>query len=361
MPEASFDDLPSFDARKFEPPSWAKDSFHQWGAKNGESSKSTANGKSKKHDHTTTKEEFNASLEKEGDFENEDDDDDEETWEDAKEDLVEPEEAAFSNAELRDLLDKASRLKEEGNDLFKNKPPKYDEAIVSYLKAIDHIPPTPELDALESEKEKERIQMKNKEREAEKIRNLSGSGGVIQEVTEEEALRIEQEANEPPPTEGEEEDNQKSERLEVQLEIREMTKAVWGNLAACYIAIKDDKKAVEACTEALKIDPRYVKGLHRRATSNERIGELTGLVSAKDDYTLLQTLLPPSSPLLPPIRRSLNSLPERIKLKEKEQMDEMMGKLKDLGNSLLGNFGLSTDNFKFEKQDNGGWGMQFQR
>lgn len=37
----------------------------------------------------------------------------------------------------------------------------------------------------------------------------------------------------------------------------------------------------------------------------------------------------------------------------------MLGKLKDLGNSILGNFGLSTDMFKFEQQPGGGYNMSF--
>jgi len=44
------------------------------------------------------------------------------------------------------------------------------------------------------------------------------------------------------------------------------------------------------------------------------------------------------------------------KAKEKEQRDteEALGKLKELGNSLLGNFGLSLDNFKMDKDPNSG-------
>jgi hypothetical protein len=42
--------------------------------------------------------------------------------------------------------------------------------------------------------------------------------------------------------------------------------------------------------------------------------------------------------------------------------EEMLGKLKDLGNTILGNFGLSLDNFKAVKDpQTGSYSISFQR
>ncbi|WVF66047.1 hypothetical protein IAT40_000785 [Kwoniella sp. CBS 6097] len=387
--DAGFDGLPSFDASKFQPPSWASDSFFT--RKNGESSKSKSNTGAEKADrsaNTTTddgderrtrakKSSFGLDDDdsdysdhrgyEERDFDNkfaeeDEEDEEEDVWSDAKS-VIEPEEARFTLPELKELLSRALGHKETGNKAFTSKPPKYEEAVQSYKLAIDHLPnvdppklsssadkdtrtPEPAPGARDEGKAKASVSA------SASAAKMEGSG--IQEVTDEEAAVIEREMRH-------QDDPEVVERKGVEDDIRETTKACWGNLAACYIALKEDPKAVEACTEALKIDPKYVKGLHRRATANERIGSLTALSSAKDDYTTLQTLLPASSPLHPSIRRSLSTLPERIKVAEKESMDEMMGKLKDLGNMFLGNFGLSTDNFKFEQGAGGGYNMQFQR
>ncbi len=40
--------------------------------------------------------------------------------------------------------------------------------------------------------------------------------------------------------------------------------------------------------------------------------------------------------------------------------DEAMGKLKELGNSILGNFGMSLDNFKMTQDPNtGSWSIGY--
>lgn len=56
----------------------------------------------------------------------------------------------------------------------------------------------------------------------------------------------------------------------------------------------------------------------------------------------------------------LRSLPPRVEAAKKREVDEMMGKLKELGNGILKPFGLSTDMFKMTQDPNtGGWSMNF--
>ena len=46
--------------------------------------------------------------------------------------------------------------------------------------------------------------------------------------------------------------------------------------------------------------------------------------------------------------------------RREETKEEMLAKLKDLGNAVLGNFGLSVNNFKAEKDERtGSYNIQF--
>ncbi|KAJ7275322.1 hypothetical protein B0H12DRAFT_1086753 [Mycena haematopus] len=133
------------------------------------------------------------------------------------------------------------------------------------------------------------------------------------------------------------------------------------NIGACFVKLDDHKQAVEACTEALLDDPNYVKALQRRAASNEKINSWSSLTTTQEDYTTLLKILPPSSPQIKEIERSQRLLKPRLEAAQKAETAEMLGKLKGLGNSILGNFGLSTDNFKFEPNGQGGYSMNFTR
>ncbi|KAG8924425.1 hypothetical protein FRC02_010427 [Tulasnella sp. 418] len=131
------------------------------------------------------------------------------------------------------------------------------------------------------------------------------------------------------------------------------------NIAVCYAKKGNHTDAVKFCTEALLDDPQYVKALLRRAESNEEIGSWTSMSSAEKDYKILLSILPASSPSRPQVLRSLRTLPGRIEAAQKKETDEMIGKLKDLGNTVLGKFGLSTDNFQFTPNGSGGYSMNF--
>lgn len=152
-----------------------------------------------------------------------------------------------------------------------------------------------------------------------------------------------------------------------------------------------------------------MKARERRAACNEVIGSWTSLTSVQEGASLLP---PPSTPTtklmndfrtadytallaLHPapaaqadLRRKLAALAPRLAASQKRETDEMLGKLKGLGNSILGahclyppsllppstpspatnaacthtgNFGLSTDNFKFEPNGAGGYSLNFQQ
>ena len=102
------------------------------------------------------------------------------------------------------------------------------------------------------------------------------------------------------------------------------------------------------------------KALMRRAKGKSEQGGWGNLQGAEEDYKALVQL-----PTLPPqdmkiVQAALTSLPPRINAAREKEMGDMMGKLKELGNGILKPFGLSTDNFKMEKDPNtGGYSMNF--
>jgi hypothetical protein len=201
--EKVFDQMPRFDARDFQPPAWATGPELQWGRRdletNGESSKLGS----------TNSETLAPEL-----------DEEEEVWEDAEEDLGVDASGTFTTAELKvsrsaivltaqRLLGKATELKTKGNAHFTSKSPEHERAVEAYHSALALLPPCP--------------------RHAKPRVETTSSG--IEEVTDDQAEKIvaEEKAKELNPEE--------SEREEVEEEIRECTKACWGNLAACYLAL----------------------------------------------------------------------------------------------------------------------------
>ncbi|KAL8782306.1 MAG: hypothetical protein Q9213_005500 [Squamulea squamosa] len=128
----------------------------------------------------------------------------------------------------------------------------------------------------------------------------------------------------------------------------------------------DEENEAEVLAKIQKNDQRKddimrirAKALMRRAHARSEQGGWGNLQGALEDYQTLSALsskLPPSDMKI--INAALRSLPPQIAVAKEKEMGEMMGKLKELGNGILKPFGLSTDSFKFEKDEKtGGYSM----
>jgi len=106
-----------------------------------------------------------------------------------------------------------------------------------------------------------------------------------------------------------------------------------------------------------------VKMLMRRAKAKTELGGWANLQAADEDYRVL--LAPVMLPTLSPtdkrsVETNARALGPRLNQAKEQEMAEMMGKLKGLGNTFLKPFGLSTENFKFEQDaKTGGYSMNF--
>ncbi|CAE7257566.1 Ttc1, partial [Symbiodinium pilosum] len=127
------------------------------------------------------------------------------------------------------------------------------------------------------------------------------------------------------------------------------------NRAACLQRLGRWDDAVKDCSEAVKLDPTYVKAYARRSTAYE---ELKRWHDSLED-------LKKAIELEPDLRgkesRRMAMLEQRAQEQFEKDKDEMLSKLKELGNSVLGKFGMSTDNFKMEQDpDTGSYSIKFQ-
>lgn len=112
------------------------------------------------------------------------------------------------------------------------------------------------------------------------------------------------------------------------------------NRSICYSRMSDDLKCIKECTQSIELNPKFVKPLLRRAECNQTLDKLDEVLN---DYKKLCEL----DPINISYQRKCMELEETIKARNEKLKEEMMGKLKDLGNMCLKPFGLSTNNFQF--------------
>lgn len=130
------------------------------------------------------------------------------------------------------------------------------------------------------------------------------------------------------------------------------------NIAACALLTKDYEGTIKHCTSALEINPEYTKALWRRAEAydatnkyREALDDLKKLCEV--DKTMAGT---------PSIRRSIARLEPLAKEQQEREMGEVLTKLKGIGNFFLNKIGLSTDDFKMQKDPNtGSYSIKFEK
>lgn len=103
------------------------------------------------------------------------------------------------------------------------------------------------------------------------------------------------------------------------------------------------------------------KALLRRAKARHELGDWSSLQGSVDDYTVLSKAPHQLSDLdRKAVVAALEKLPIQLEAARNSEMADMMSKLKQVGNGILKPFGLSTDNFQFNKDENsGGYSMNF--
>ncbi|XP_012862282.1 tetratricopeptide repeat protein 1-like [Echinops telfairi] len=118
---------------------------------------------------------------------------------------------------------------------------------------------------------------------------------------------------------------------------------LFSNRAAARM--KQDKKemALGDCSKAIQLNPSYIRAILRRAELYEKTDKLD---EALEDYKSILE----KDPSIHQAREACMRLPKQIEERNEKLKEEMLGKLKDLGNLVLRPFGLSTENFQI-KQD----------
>lgn len=125
------------------------------------------------------------------------------------------------------------------------------------------------------------------------------------------------------------------------------------NKGICFNKMNERDKALKAFKKALYYDNNYSKALCNKMLLHNSKEEY---LEAYEDFNRLKNI---DYKLWDNYRHLENGLRYNAEIKKKQMTDEMLGKLKSIGNSLLGNFGLSLDNFKMTPNQQGGYSIQF--
>ena len=138
------------------------------------------------------------------------------------------------------------------------------------------------------------------------------------------------------------------------------------NAGACLMKLERFEECVRRCSKAIALHPSYGKALARRAQAYEKLDDIE---RAFEDYEKAVAIEEKENRESADARRRMrksayrekvNALKPKVEAKREETKKEMFKQLRSLGDMVLGNFGLSCDNFKAEKDEKtGGFSLKF--
>lgn len=136
------------------------------------------------------------------------------------------------------------------------------------------------------------------------------------------------------------------------LEYNKERSVLYANRAAAKIKLDSKNAAIDDCTKALDLNPNYVRAALRRAKLYEDTEKLD---ESLEDYKKVVELDPGNTEA----NEALIRLPPLINERNEKLKQEMLSKLKDLGNMILKPFGLSTNNFEMKQDPSGSYSFNF--
>lgn len=134
-----------------------------------------------------------------------------------------------------------------------------------------------------------------------------------------------------------------------------MQAVYFSNRAACLLRLGRTEESVDDCTQAVTLSPTYVKALLRRAEALEKLDKLE---EALADYDTVLKI----DPTVRSAVKGHERLQKIVHERQEKMKAEMLDKLKGFGNTILGKFGLSTDNFQMVQDPaTGSYSVNFQQ
>jgi len=124
-------------------------------------------------------------------------------------------------------------------------------------------------------------------------------------------------------------------------EEKELYSTLFSNRAACYQYLENWDLVIRDATKAIEIREDFVKAYHRRCKAYEMQDKM------QDALSDLKKILELDPSQRPRMEAHLKVIEQKAAVQFEREKTEMMGKLKELGNSVLGNFGMSLDNFNW--------------